>query len=312
VAFINPYDYKPIRRCTVIPLKTNSCFSRFAVTFPSAVKGKHSTIDNVTGVYYSPKNTSKSPLVVLVHGIGDSSTVPCHALARSLVKIGVASFVIYLPIHSRRLPQDMKQRFYNLSLEEWFELYRVSVINIRQALDWAESRPEIDRSRLGVTGISFGGYVAGIALGLDDRLKAGAILLACGNQEKLGWTRSTRRIPKYNVSESVYREGQNRYLNYVNEVSAKGFENVDPPRSSYTFDPYTFCSTIKSKRLLLINAFWDEYFPREAAKEFAGACGSPDQLWLPAGHATAWLFYPLIRQRVIKLFRRAFITQTSG
>jgi hypothetical protein len=164
---------------------------------------------------------------------------------------------------------------------------------------------------MGIAGISFGGYVAGIALGIDDRLKAGAILLACGNLEKLAWTRSTRRLPRYEVSETIYRDGQSRYMAYVDEVSARGYQNVIPLRSSYSFDPYTFCSTIKTKRVFLTNAAWDEYFPSEAAKEFWEACGRPDQLWLPSGHASAWLFYPLIRNRVVKLFHQTFLKLVS-
>ncbi|PPD58335.1 alpha/beta hydrolase family protein [Dehalogenimonas etheniformans] len=305
MGFIDPYAYQPAEPQAAVSIQNGRRFSKLAVSFPSAVSNG-SSMGNVTGVCYLPQKPHKSPLVVLVHGIGDSSTIPCHALARSLVGSGIASFVIYLPIHSRRLPQDMKDRFFNLSVEEWFELYRVSVINIRQALDWAETRSDIDCSRMGIAGISFGGYVAGIALGIDHRLKSGAMLLACGNMQKLAWTRSTKRIPRWEVTEAVYREAQKSYLSYVDHVSAFGFENVTPPESNYAFDPYTFCSKIKEKPLYLTNALWDEYFPRETAKEFWQACGRPPQLWLPAGHATAWLFYPLISNRVRNLFKKAF------
>ncbi len=307
MGFTNPYDYLPTDVSAVVSIPSKNHYSKFAVTFPSAADrdGKY-PMGHVTGVYYLPKRSSKVPLVIFVHGIGDTSTVPCHALARSLIKVGIASFVIYLPIHSRRLPETMRD-FHALSIDEWLELYRVSVINIRQVLDWAQHRPEIDSSRLGIAGISFGGYVAGIALGVDERLKAGALLLSCGNQEKLGYTRSTKQIPRYNVTETTYKEGQHQYLDYVERVSSLGFENVIPPKSSYPFDPYTFCSTIKTKPVFLANALWDEYFPRKAAKEFWQACGRPNQLWLPSGHATAWLFYPMIRSRVVKFFRQVFL-----
>jgi hypothetical protein len=300
--FRNPYDYRPTGLYALVPIASNSRYSKLAVSFPSAAHDGISPMGEVTGVYYRPKSSTASPLVILVHGVGDTSTVPCHALARSLVGQGIACFVIYLPIHSRRLSAEMKERFYNLSFDEWLELYRVSVINIRQALDWAESRPEIDPSLMGIAGVSFGGYVAGIALGLESRLKSGAMLLACGNQEKLARTRSTKRIPRYDVSEEVYIEGQRLYHAYVKAVSKAGFGNVVPARSNYPFDPYTFSSYLRTKRVFLANALWDEYFPREAAKEFWQACGHPDQLWLPSGHATAWFFYPLIRNRVVRLF----------
>ena len=305
--FTNPYSYLRPRRQKTIGIENRRRFLKFVVSFPSADENG-SSMGNVSGVCYLPKTASKSPLVILVHGIGDSSTIPCHALARSLVRSGIAGFVIYLPIHSRRLPPTMQNRLYNLSIEEWLELYRVSVINIRQALDWAETRPEIDNSRMGVAGISFGGYVSGIALGMDDRFKSGAMLLACGNQERLGYTRSTKRIPKWNVSEKEYLEAQKAYLAYVNDVSTRGFENVDPPKSSYYFDPYTFSSRIKEKPVFLTNALWDEYFPRLAAKDFWENCGRPAHLWLPTGHATAWLFYPIIRTKVLNFFKRTLLS----
>ncbi len=307
----NPYDYNPGKHCAVLPTGANGTYRKLAVNFPSAVTVQGSKPADVLGTCYLPQKVEKAPLVVLVHGVGDTSAVPCHALARALATIGIASFIIYLPIHSRRLPAEMKARFYRLSIEEWFELYRHSVINIRQAIDWVESRPEIDASRLGVAGISFGAYVSAIALGIDPRLKAGALLLTSGNLEKLSWTRSTRRFERYDVSAEVFNEGQRRYLAYVDEVSERGFDQVPRPLPGYAFDPYTFSATLGKKDVLLVNALWDEYFPREAAKEFGQACGGPRQVWLPAGHASAWLFYPVIRHHVVDLFRKSLLAKAE-
>ncbi len=306
MAFSNPYDYTPASRYTVIPATENGRYRKVTVSFPSACAAEYPDLADVCGVCYLPRKAGKSPLVVLAHGIGDTSAVPCHLLARSLAGTGIASFVVYLPVHSRRLPADLKERFYRLTAQDWYDLYRVSVINIRQALDWAATRPEIDADRLGVAGISFGGYVAAIALGVDSRLKAGAILLACGNQEKLAWTRRSRRFAKYDISEAVFREHQERYFRYVSEVGQHGFENVAPPHPGYPFDPYTFCPAIKKKRVLMVNARWDEYFPREAALDFWRSCGRPKQVWLPTGHASAWFLYPVIRRYVVHLFRPSF------
>ncbi|MEL7563009.1 prolyl oligopeptidase family serine peptidase [Dehalogenimonas sp. 4OHTPN] len=180
------------------------------------------------------------------------------------------------------------------------------MINIRQALDWAASRPELDPEHIGISGVSFGGYVAAIALGLDSRLKAGAILLSAGNLGKLAWSRSSRRYGKWDISEGVFKQEQAEYFKYVDTVTNQGFESVLPSHPAYLFDPYTFVAAIKTKPTLLVNALWDEYFPKEAAREFGEAAGCPEQLWLPTGHATAWLFYPIIRNRVVSLFRNSF------
>jgi pimeloyl-ACP methyl ester carboxylesterase len=305
MADFNPYIYRGRDEFQVEPAGVGRDFRKYTLTFPSACPSEYPELDTVTGEYLLPIGTkAKPPLVLLIHGVGDTSTIPCRGLAGSLARDGIASLILYMPIHSRRLPQPLKKDFYRLSAQDWYNLYRISVVNIRQALDWAESRPELDHRRIGVTGISFGGYVSGIALGVDSRLRAGALLFTAGTLEKLARTRSSGKYGRYDISEDTYRRNQSRYHAYVAEVEARGFDNVLPPQLSYLFDPYTFTPELKSRPLLMVNARWDEYFPRDAVREFHRACGRPSQVWLPAGHASAWVFYPLISRRVVELFRK--------
>lgn len=308
--FRNPYEYTASQAVTLSILSTGG-LRRLAIGFKNP-PGIELPVRNTTGICYLPNSDSKPPLVIIAHGVGDTSAVPCHLLARALARTGVAGLVLHLPIHSRRLDPDLKKRLYRLTREEWFELYRISVVNIRQVLDWATCRSEIDAAKLGIAGVSFGGYIAAIALGLDSRLKAGAILLSAGNLGKLAWSRSSRRFGKWDVSEEIFKREQTEYFKYVDSVSKQGFERVPPSQPAYPFDPYTFAAAIRNKPTLFVNALWDEYFPREAAREFGEAAGCPQQLWLPTGHATAWLFYPLIRNRVINLFQRSLRDKTDG
>ena len=306
---VNPYDYVPTDHYQLKPVSVSNQFQRFRLEFDSACPSDYPEMNAVSGDYYLPEQIDKPPLVILVHGVGDTSTLPCRFLARALAGAGIASLVLNMPIHSRRLPIELKKRFYDLSAQDWFNLYRISVINIRQALDWAETRTELNTRRLGVTGISFGGYVSAIAMGIDSRVRAGALLFTGGNLEKLARTRTSRRYTKYDISDELFRKNQSRYMAYVADVSARGFTNVAPPQLGYLFDPYTFASEIKGKPVLMMNARWDEYFPMETVKEFWQACGRPKQKWLPSGHASAWVFYPLIRRHVVNLFQQSFFVK---
>ena len=303
----NPYTYVKDDNFVVEPIAGSNKRQHLKLSFPSACPTDYPEMDTVTGDYYFPENAAKPPLVVLVHGVGDTSTVPCRLLAGALAKAGIASLTLHMPIHSQRLPEDMKKRFYQLSAQDWYNLYRISVINIRQALDWAETRSELDTRHHGVAGISFGGYVSAIALGVDNRLRSGALLFSGGNLEKLARIRKSRRYKKYEVSDDLYRKNQSRYMAYVADVAARGFENVPPPQLGYLFDPYTFTPEIKTKPMLMMNAHWDEYFPKEAINDFWQACGKPKQVWLPAGHASAWIYYPLIRYHVVNIFRKTLL-----
>ena len=47
----------------------------------------------------------------------------------------------------------------------------------RRALDYAETRPDIDAARLSYYGLSWGGRIGPITLALDPRIKAGVLLM---------------------------------------------------------------------------------------------------------------------------------------
>ena len=57
--------------------------------------------------------------------------------------------------------------------------------------------------------------------------------------------------------------------------------------------------------MLMVNARWDEFIPREAVEDVWRACGKPEIMWLPTTHAGSWLYYPLIKRRVHRFLRDA-------
>lgn len=65
------------------------------------------------------------------------------------------------------------------------------VADIRAGLSYLESRPDVDRSRLGVFGVSFGGGNAVAVAGLDDRVKAAVSV--SGVADGRAFLRSMRR-----------------------------------------------------------------------------------------------------------------------
>ncbi len=62
-------------------------------------------------------------------------TLPAVDLGRAMVREGIACFVIYSIFHSRRMPKTVRKRLPVLTPEEWFENYRISVIDVRQVVD---------------------------------------------------------------------------------------------------------------------------------------------------------------------------------
>ncbi|HEX75205.1 MAG TPA: alpha/beta hydrolase family protein [Dehalococcoidia bacterium] len=301
---MNPYIYPRTKPSFNLHLKeTTGKWLRYTVDFPIAKPTRHKENNIAYGEYYQPRGADSWPLAVLVHGWGNRSMIPCKLLAKDLVKKGIASFMLYLVFHSSRMPEVIKNRLPNLSPEEWFEGYQTSVIDVRQIVDWASSTEVIRKQRIAVVGISLGGIISAIAMGVDQRIRVGVILLAGGNYENPAWLRKTGA--RRTEAESI--EARDLYAQYLNRVAVKGLGNVIPPKKSYLTDPLTFASHLRERPLLMVNALWDERVPKQSTVDFWEACGRPDIKWFPTGHSTIWLLYPLIRKEIV-----AFLCSTFG
>lgn len=133
---MNPYNYVAGKPCFNLSLKTTTPkWLHYAVDFPSARPTRYEENNTVKGEYFQPQRVNHAPLVVLVHGMGDRSVIPCKFLARALAKKGIASFILYLVFHASRMPEVVRKRFPALTYDEWFESYQISVIDVRQVID---------------------------------------------------------------------------------------------------------------------------------------------------------------------------------
>jgi cephalosporin-C deacetylase-like acetyl esterase len=297
---LNPYSYtNGVSGVELRLRKDTPKLLHYEIQLESALDTGYPENSIVKGEYYQPKVEETVPLAILVHGMGDHSVIPCKILARSLLKQGIACFVPYLTIHSKRIPKDLHAHMPYLNPEEWFQCYRISVVDIRQIVDWAYTRTELNNRQIALMGISFGGFVSAIAMGIDKRIKAGIFLVTGGNSNKMSWlNRASQYRKHYPRTEAEYLEIQSDYARYLEDVSEKGFENVVPNDQSYLTDPLTFAGNIKGRPILMINARWDKYIPRENVTELWLACGQPPIKWIPSGHTTMWLWYPGIRRSI--------------
>lgn len=308
---MNPYSYSNGELNTLLELKqVNSRWSRYTVDFPTAHPTRYEENNTVHGEYFQPKGVTNAPMVILLHGMGDELLIPCKFLAKNLVKKGFACFVLYSVLHSRRTPETVRKRLPAITAEEWFEVYQISVIDVRQIIDWADNRSEIDKEKIAVLGISFGGFISAITMGVDERIKAGIFLITGGNSGKIGYKSRHRSMKKSNrLTEAEYNKNQSRYQQYLTEVAEKGLENVTPPNKSFLVDPMTYTTHLRERPLLMLNALWDEYVPREATLDLWEASGKPSITWFPATHASFWLWYPLIRRKIVRFLKSTFNSQ---
>lgn len=71
------------------------------------------------------------------------------------------------------------------------------VADVIKGVSLVSSLPEVDPKRVGITGISWGGYLTCIVAGLDDRLRAVAPIYGCGFlHEASAWSTNVQGMPE--------------------------------------------------------------------------------------------------------------------
>ncbi|HYI96626.1 MAG TPA: acetylxylan esterase [Bryobacteraceae bacterium] len=135
----------------------------------------------VTGNLYLPttKPGTKSPPVIYVSGhspgpAGAKADYQHHGIW--FAKNGFVAFVLDT-IEFGEIP-GIHHGIHNLGMWHWLSLgytpSGVEVWNAIRALDYLETRPEVDASRAGMTGRSGGGAITWFTAAVDDRFKAAA------------------------------------------------------------------------------------------------------------------------------------------
>jgi len=303
---INPYDYIVQNDGVNFSFqKETSLCTHYKIDLPSAQPTRYLGNNRIIGEYFFPKNQEKAPLAILVHGMGDRSIIPCRMISKTLLKKGIASFILYLVFHRYRAPARIASKYPALTPEEWFESYQISVTDIRQVIDWAQRQNEIEQDNISAVGISFGGFISSIAMALDKRIKSSVLLVTGGNTDKI--SRNSLLLKRqYKYSESEHQQIQESYAKYLAEVEKYGFENVVAEQNSFLTDPMTFSSYLRSRPILMINALWDEMIPKVSTIDLWKACGSPVIKWYHATHASIWLWYPVIGPQIHRFLEKAF------
>lgn len=128
------------------------------------------------GLLYLPRNFPErpAPAVLCPHGHWEGGNTHPDVQARCLV-LAKLGYVVFSP---------SQQHFEDLPIGVSHQT--VMIWNNMRALDYLESRPEVDRQRLGCTGCSGGGLQTQMLVAVDERIKAATIVgMTCDYREIL-------------------------------------------------------------------------------------------------------------------------------
>jgi len=121
-------------------------------------------------LYYKHADNTPRPLVILIPSIMEVTPLE-KLVARGLIRRG---FNVFLPTLNQK-PIDKTRK-----VSEVFNAAKSIITGIRRSIDFAENRPEIDATKIGTWGNSFGGILNSLVGGIDLRVKALYISVAGG------------------------------------------------------------------------------------------------------------------------------------
>lgn len=209
--------------------------------------------------YARPANVDgKLPAMVLVHGGGGKAFREWAELWAARGYAAIAMDLAGVGPDGKRLAdggpgQTDQQKFYDIAggvKDAW--TYH-AIANVVRAGSLLASLDEVDPERVGVTGISWGGYLTCIAAGVDQRFKAAVPVYGCGflhdnsvwlpQFEKLGQHRQTW-IDNFDPSRHLPRASMP--ILWVNGTNDFAYP-LDSYQKSYRAAPgeRTLCVTVR-------------------------------------------------------------------
>jgi uncharacterized protein len=134
--------------------------------------------EHVPALLQLPVGSARAPGVLLLHGFSSRKEQVADSIGRALVKRGVASLAIDLPLHGAR-----ETGIEGLSLQNPLAVvqkWRLAVREANSAISYLAEQPGIDARRLAIAGYSLGAYLA-VIVAADNPLVRAVALAAGGD-----------------------------------------------------------------------------------------------------------------------------------
>ncbi len=254
-------------------------YSVSALEFPSPIITPDVLNNTVHAEYFRPRGPGKHPAVVVLHILGADFALSRYMAAR-LADRGIAAVFLKLPYYGERRDPKSGHRFLSTDVERSMGSMRQGVCDVRRAAAWLASRPEIDGTKLGVTGISLGGIVSSLCASVDPIFQRSVLLLAGGGLGEIMW-----EMPEAARYRRLWQD--------------TGKTKKDLIAMTRPFDPLTYAGRLKGRQVLMMAGRVDEVIPPSATKALWNEAGRPELVWLDCGHySAAGFLLPAIRQTV--------------
>lgn len=179
--------------------------------------------------------------------------------------LGAATFSIDARFHGERATSGVTVAKAANEPSLLVRMLRESVIDLRRAIDYLQTRRECDSRRIGYMGLSFGSFLGSLLAGADERVQA-PVLVVSGADWRAFFSSSDALLPGLRLRPRAF------------ERALKVLAPLDPER---------WVGRIHPRPVLILNARRDEAIPRASAEALHRAARPPKRIvWYQGDHVT--------------------------
>jgi dienelactone hydrolase len=256
----------------------------YRLQFPSPVKSPHPENNTVHAEYYLPRGKGPFPGVIVLDITGGDQSLS-RGIATYLAQNGIAGLFVQMAYYGPRRPPGSRLRLLMPNYKHTLAAIRQTVLDMRVATAWMESRPELDQRQLGIMGTSLGSFMAALTAEMEPKLGKVAVVLGGG-----GFIDGYYDHPLAAPYRKLYEA-----LGGTKEMLKKLIAPVDP---------LTCAANLKERDLLMIAASRDNIVPPKMARALWEAAGKQKIVWIDATHYSAVAYLPEGLRLVVEHFRR--------
>ena len=163
------------------------------------------------GIHLVPHNAKKTPLVIVQHGGWGLPEVCCDLLgeneygfaARKMLEKGMSVFAPQTLLWLRDKKESANKKFVDIPFERGvlddklkhlgYSIIGLEIFCIRRSIDYLTSLDYIDQNRIGMTGLSYGGFYTLHTTAVEPRIKAAYLCAVFNDRTKQGFSDMTYR-----------------------------------------------------------------------------------------------------------------------
>ena len=239
----------------------------------------------ITVDLYAVRGAGKSPVVMVLPMAGGGYAIERH-FAGYFAGRGYSAVIV----HRDKIPKDQQM------IENLDPMIHRMILDHKRVIDWIETQPGLDASRVGIFGISMGGIKGAMLAPLENRIRAAIIGLAGGDLP---------HVLAYSTEPGLAKKREE----FLKERNLTPEQAEAELRKIVKRDPLLYAPYVDPKKVLMVIARSDDVVPTAKGLELKEKMGNPETIMLPGGHYTAVLSIPYIKSQSFEFFEKRFASE---